>query len=364
MLLPVCSKCGKPYPLKGAPFKCPCGGVYDYIDFPAFQPEQIDLSKDGLWKYHSSFGFGTEIPVISLGEGNTPLVETEFNSQPVWLKQEQLNPSGSYKDRGSAVLASFLVSRGVTSAIEDSSGNAGASFAAYAARAGIHARIFIPASASGPKRRQIEAYGTAVQSIPGPRSESAMAALAEANTGQIYASHAFMPFGLIGIATIAYEIFEQLGKKAPGTVIAPVGHGGCLYGLMQGFAALRKAAVVDNEPFYVGVQAAGCAPIFNAFQNCQFTLREPAESDTIAEGVRVSSPVRGEAILKKLAGGNGCLLAVDDTRLMSAYREIAARGFFVEPTSALVWAVLPEIIGKCPGPFVLVLTGSGLKTQI
>ena len=363
-MLPVCSKCGKPYPSTGAPFKCPCGGLYDYIDFPAFQQEQIDLSKSGLWKYHSSFGLGTEMPVISLGEGNTPLVEAEFNSQSVWLKQEHLNPTGSYKDRGSAVLASFLVSRGVISAIEDSSGNAGASFAAYAARAGISARIFIPSSASGPKRSQIEAYGAKMQVIPGPRAESARVVLAEAKTGQTYASHAFMPFGLIGIATMAYEIFEQLGGKAPGTVIAPVGHGGCLYGLMQGFSALRKAAVVDNEPFYVGVQAAGCAPIFNAFQNHEFTLREPTESDTIAEGVRVSSPIRGEAILKKLAAGRGCLLAVDDTRLIKAYHEIAGRGFFVEPTSALVWAVLPEIIEKCPAPFVLVLTGSGLKTQI
>ncbi len=362
-MLPVCSKCGKSYPDVGTPYKCSCGGVYDYIEFPAYQKDQFDLTLPGLWKYRSSFGPGA-MPVVSLGEGNTPLIETEFNSQPVWLKLEYLNPTASYKDRGSAVLTSFLVSRGVTSAIEDSSGNAGASFAAYAARAGVEGKIFIPSSASGPKRHQIEAYGAKVHLIPGPRSEAARAVREEAENGQTYASHAFMPFGLPGIATIAYEIVEQMDGKAPGTVIAPLGHGGLLYGLIQGFTALRKAAVVDNEPFYVGVQTVGCAPIFNAFQNHEFTLREPIESDTIAEGVRVSSPVRGEAILKRLTNGRGCILAVNDFQLKKAYLEIAEKGFFVEPTSALVWAALPEIVGKNPGPIVLILTGSGLKTQI
>jgi len=363
MNLPVCTLCGQPYPSTGTPFLCDCGGVYDFVDFPDFHSD-LDPDERGLWRYRSSFGLGANLPIISLGEGNTPLVEAKYNSHSLWLKMESLNPTGSYKDRGSAVLASFLASRGVTAAVEDSSGNAGASFAAYAAGAGIHAEVYVPASASGPKRRQIEMYGAQVHAIPGPRAEAARAVRTAAEAGVSYASHAYLPFGLTGIATIAYEIAEQMGGKAPGTVVAPLGHGGLLYGLIQGFAALKRAAVVTQEPFYVGVQAAGCGPVFAAFENHETTLREPIESDTIAEGVRVSHPVRGTAILKHIAHGKGSIYAIADEPLQQAYLQMASKGFFVEPTSALVWAVLEDILGKVPEPVVLILTGSGLKTQI
>jgi len=260
-------------------------------------------------------------------------------------------------------LTSFLTSRGVTQVVEDSSGNAGASLAAYAARAGINAKIFIPESASGPKRKQIEFYGAELALIPGPRSEAAKAVQNAADSGIAYASHAYMPFGLTGIATIAYEIAAVLSKDGPGTVIAPLGHSGLLYGVMRGFTALRKAAEVNNEPYYVGVQAAGCSPVFDAFQKHEFTLREPLESDTIAEGVRVKSPLRGEAILHKLNSNNGMIVKVQETALTQAYKEMSEMGFFVEPTSALVWAALKEIRAKLPEPIVLILTGSGYKTQ-
>ena len=222
----------------------------------------------------------------------------------------------------------------------------------------------IPASASGPKRTQIEAYGAAVELIPGARAEAARAVSLAAEQGQTYASHAYMPFGLNGIATIAYEITEQMGGRAPGTVVAPLGHGGLLYGLILGFSALRKAAVVKQEPFYVGVQASGCAPVFNAFKNHEITLREPVESDTIAEGVKVTVPIRGSTILKRISERRGNILEIDDQHLKKAYFQIAEKGFYIEPTSALVWAVLHEIIGKVPEPIVLILTGSGLKTQL
>lgn len=363
MSLPVCVNCGRSYPATGTPYRCECGGVYDFVDFPACS-RALDLSAPGLWRYRTSFGALADAPQVSLGEGNTPLLETQFAHHSVWLKQESLNPTGSYKDRGSALLAGFLRSRGVTQAVEDSSGNAGASFAAYAARAGIHAEIYVPAAASGPKLQQIQAYGAEVHAIPGPRQNAADAVQQRAESGIAYASHAYLPFGLLGIATIAHELVEQLGGKAPGTLVVPVGHGGLLYGLMRGFAALVEAASIDKEPVYVGVQSIGCAPVFSAFENGEYTLREPLQSDTIAEGVRVSHPVRGGAILHRLHGTAGRILAVDEPELVAANHSIAAQGFYVEPTSALAWAVLPEIIGKDPDPVVLVLTGTGLKTNL
>jgi len=316
-----------------------------------------------MWKYKAMFGLEEDAPIVTLGEGNTPLIETSYESGSIWLKLEYQNPTASYKDRGSAVLASFLASRGVRSVVEDSSGNAGASLAAYAARAGIKTRIFVPESASGPKRSQIEMYGAELIPIAGPRANAARA-VREAVTDQVvYASHAYMPFGLSGIASIAYEITAELGGKAPGTVIAPVGHGGLLYGMMRGFTALKMASMVSNEPFYVGVQSTACAPLFAAYESNEYTLREPMESDTIAEGVRVRNPVRGEAILREFAGGRGRIMQVSEHDLLKAYHDLALHGFFVEPTSALPWAALPEIFGNVPEPVVIVLTGAGFKSK-
>jgi threonine synthase len=362
-ILPVCTQCGKEYPALGAPHRCTCGGIFDYSEFPKYSSTEIDPQGNGLWKYRGMLGLEEPISAITLGEGNTPLLPTDINSHEVFLKLENQNPTGSYKDRGSAVLTSFLVSRGVLSIVEDSSGNAGASLAAYAARAGIKAKIFVPESASGPKRKQIEEYGAELAAIPGPRSQAALAVQAAVSENTVYASHAFMPFGLCGIATIAYEIFQDLGGRVPGTIVTPVGHGGLLYGVMKGFKALRMASVVNQEPFYVGVQTSGCAPIFNAYENHEFTLREPHESDTIAEGVRVKNPTHGTAILHEIDDSRGRILQVEEPDLIQAYANIAKKGFFVEPTSALPWAAITTSREIFPDPIVIIITGSGYKTQ-
>ena len=133
---------------------------------------------------------------------------------PVGFKLEFLNPTGSYKDRGSAVLLSFLRSRRVTQAVEDSSGNAGASFAAYAAACGVQGRVYVPDYASGPKLAQIAAYGAEVYQVAGTRTQTTEAALKAVKHDVAYASHAFMPFGLAGYATLAYELYQQTGESA------------------------------------------------------------------------------------------------------------------------------------------------------
>ncbi len=148
-----CTSCFHSYPANGVPYRCPdCGGIYDFATPPDFDPKRVDRSLPGMWRYRSAFDLPAAAPVVSLGEGLTPLVWDEFEGQRIGFKLEYLNPTGSYKDRGSAVLVSQLLARGVHEAVEDSSGNAGASFAAYAARAGLQARVYVPDSASGPKR--------------------------------------------------------------------------------------------------------------------------------------------------------------------------------------------------------------------
>lgn len=358
-----CAQCCESYPDTGVPYLCPrCGGIFDYDGPPAFDPHRIDESQPGMWRYVHSFDLPANASVVSLGEGRSPLIPVYYQNQTIWVKLESLNPTGSYKDRGSAVLLSQLIARGVAQAVEDSSGNAGASFAAYAARAGLQARVFVPEAASGPKRNQIELYGADLVRIPGPRSAAAEAVLAEVQRGAVYASHAYLPFGLPGIATIAYEIWEQTGS-APGTVVAPVGHGGLLLGIMRGFQALQRAARIEHQPYYAGVQAAACAPVVAAFQNGLETLQSVEEGQTLAEGVRVRRPVRAQAILRELPPGGGRLLAVQESNLLPAFYELARMGIHVEPTSALVWAALASLSGNVPEPIVLILSGSGLKYQ-
>ncbi len=364
-----CTRCSTPYPARGTPYLCPiCGGIFDFDGPPIFDPTRVNRRQPGMWQYLTTFDLPDQAPVVSLGEGNTPLIPMAYSSptlenRQVWLKLESLNPSGSYKDRGSAVLLSQLAARGVKAAVEDSSGNAGASFAAYAARAGVQARVYVPESASGPKRNQIEAYGAELVCVPGPRSAAAEAVLDEVRSGATYASHAYLPFGLPGIATIAYEVWEQLGG-VPGTVIAPAGHGGLLLGLVRGFSALHEARLIEKLPSFIGVQAQACAPLWQAFYThagVPPTALSVEEGSTAAEGVRVRNPVRQEAILREVSPIGNSFLAIPETEIMPAYQDLARRGVHVEPTSALAWAVLGRSHGKLPGPVVLILSGAGLK---
>ena len=309
------------------------------------------------------FGLTDNAPIVTLGEGDTPLISGTFNGHSVHYKMESLNPTGSYKDRGTAVLLSFLRSRGITEAVEDSSGNAGASFAAYAAKLEMKAHIYAPESTSGPKRTQIEMYGADLIRIPGPRAEAAKAVLDAVSRGAVYASHAYMPFGLTGIATIAYEIADSLGRS-PKTVIAPVGHGGLLYGIILGFEALLKAGVISDLPYFVGVQPENCSPLVHAYRGGKDTADKLVISPTMAEGTSVSHPVRGDAILKKLIHGKGTLVTATEIEIGKTYQLLAKQGIYCEPTSALSLTPLLNDKIESNGPVVAVLTGSGFKTNV
>lgn len=353
-----CTNCGRTQPLSFTGYRCPtCTGILGLNEPPAFDSARVDASAPGIWRYRHTFGLPAEAPTITLGEGNTPLIPLELDGRTVHLKHEGLNPTGAFKDRGMAVVFSWLRHLGLGEAIEDSSGNAGASFAGYAACAGVKARVFVPATAAGAKRKQIEAYGAELVAIDGPRSKAAEAALAAADNGAVYASHVFNPLGLLGNATCAYEIVAQLGR-APEAVILPVGHGTLLLGLSLGFQALEKAGVIPATPQLIGVQAMACAPLWAVAKYGRQGLDWVTEGETIAEGIRVVRPMRGDAVLAAITSSGGGLYAIDDDRIRSSHAELARRGLLVELTSAAIWPVLAET----PGDVVAILTGHGLKT--
>lgn len=356
-----CSNCRRPFPNDSLPYRCEtCGGVFDFVDFPHFSGEQ-KTNLPGIWRYGASLGLGSDPIVVSLGEGNTPLVFIEAFGKSIALKCEFQNPTGSYKDRGAATLVSFLLSRGVEAAVEDSSGNAGAAFAAYAARAGIHAQIYVPDATSGPKRRQIEMYGAEIIRILGSRSAVAEKARSVADAGQVYASHAYLPFVLSGYATMAYEIYEQLGQM-PGSIITPVGQGNLLVALARGFKSVQERAGLSTFPMMVGVQAQVCAPLWALFSFGPAGLGWVSEAQTVAEGVRVTHPIRGDAALQAVEASGGFFVAVEEKNILPGRNEFARQGFYVEPTSALLWDALAQAADRLPEPIVAILTGNGLKS--
>jgi threonine synthase len=358
----VCGNCGRPYPLNGNPYRCPhCGGAYEVAASLRYAPiDRAHGTSLGIGQYRETFPLPKDTPLISLGEGHTPLIGLQLQDRTVHFKCEHLNPTGSFKDRGTVVLVSALAHRGVTEAVEDSSGNAGASFAAYAARAGIRARVFIPDYAAGPKRAQIEAYGAEVVRIPGSRSAVTEVVLKAAEEDVVYASHVYMPHGFAGISTLAFEIYEQLGR-APGAVVAPVGQGSIVIGMDLGFKALLAAGEISHMPALIGVQARACAPIWAVYTAGAAGLEWVSEGETIAEGVRTYRPLRGDAVLQAVEDSGGFMVAVDEPSIRSGRDALAQRGLYVEPTSAVVWPALLEHLGELEDPVVAVLSGSGFK---
>jgi threonine synthase len=298
---------------------------------------------------------------VTLGEGGTPLLAVDVAGRTVHFKCEQLNPTGSFKDRGAMVLVSALRAAGVEAAVEDSSGNAGAALAAYAARAGMRVRIFVPSYASGPKRMQIQAYGAEVVSVPGARTAASEAVQAAAKQGAVYASHAHLPHMLAGVATMAFEIVEQLGRL-PGAIVAPVGQGSIMLGLHIGFEALRLAGVIEGSPQLLGVQARACAPLWAVHAGGAAALGLVQEGETVAEGIRTLRPLRGDAVLAAVESSGGGFVAVEEEQILLGRDELAHRGLFVEPTSAVVWPGLLAWVDRLQDPVVAILTGSGLKS--
>jgi len=364
MTLIRCTNCKSSYPDDHIPYKCvQCGDIYDFETLSTYRQDLVEKDSShfpGIWRYHRFFGIEYPLNPVTLGEGNTPLVWKEIKGVKVGFKLEFINPTGSFKDRGTAVLVSFLQSRGVKTAVEDSSGNAGASFAAYAASAGISAKVFVPDYASVPKQNQISIYGAEVVRIMGPRSNATLAVQKVADGGIVYASHAYLPFGIPGFTTIAFELYQQLGAS-PGTIIAPCGQGSLMLGIGRGFQSLKMGGVIKNIPRLVGVQAQNCAPLWAVYNYGHSGLSWVTEGDTIAEGVRIKHPLRGDKLISMIKDSGGAIIAIEEDKIIS-YRSLMARmGLFVEPTSAIVWGGLMQILDEFPGPIVVILTGSGLK---
>jgi len=363
-LILCCADCQQTYPLNTRHWHCQCGGVFELKDGPGFVKDKIQTKKPSLWRYRAMLPLDRDEHIVSLGEGFTPLIETDVYGLKVHCKVEFLSPTGSFKDRGAAVLISVLNELDVKTLVDDSSGNAGASLAAYAARAGMASEIYVPASASPPKLVQIAIYGARLIKVEGSRREAVLAAQEAATRGAYYASHCYNPFTLQGLKTIAYEIWEQLGGRGPDNLVLPTGHGTLLLGAYRGFTDLLEAGLIDCLPRLFAVQTSGCAPLYEAYRQGADEVSPVEEGETLAEGIRIPHPVRGKQILAAIRQTEGAILAVDDGQIGQAHRELAQRGFYVEFTSAAPVAALKELHNTITADQLTVvpLTGSGFKS--
>jgi threonine synthase len=345
-----------------------CADDGDYLNLApgkGLRRTQIDTSRHSVWRYAKAIDVD-EQHVVSMGEGWTPLTCGAWQDVSVMFKLEFMMPTGSFKDRGMTVMVSHLRAAGLTEVLEDSSGNAGASLSAYAAAAGMKCRILVPETASFPKIAQIAACGADVVTVRGSRQDVADAAV-RMSSEIFYASHNWQPFFVEGTKTLAYELWEQLGYRAPDNVIVPLGYGSNVLGCARGFDELLRNGEIDRMPRIYGIQAANCAPYADAYRAGVDHLVDTRVTTTVAEGIASSKPTRVREVLSAVRSGGGGVIAVSEDEIVAALGDLARKGLYVEPTSAAAGAGLTRLIAegaiKADESTVLVLTGTGLKSS-
>jgi len=303
----------------------------------------------GLWRYRADLAIGGD--PVTLGEGATPIVPYD----KLLLKLEGISPTGSFKDRGAATAITAARAAGAQVVIEDSSGNAGTAIAAYAAAAGLGARIFAPDDIVEVKARAIQVLGAELIKVSGPRSAVTEAAVAAARDAYD-AGHARDDAFLEGTKTIAFELFEELGEQLH-DVITPVGQGTVLIGMAMGFADLVAAGRMERAPRLHGVQSEACAPLVRGAP-----IGRPApvvRQASIADGIRIPEPTRAERSYAAVRYSGGRWIAVSEDAIERAWRQAAAAGLLMEPTSAA--AIAGARVLNLPAGAVVIITGSGLK---
>ena len=309
---------------------------------------------------------------LSLGEGGAPLqaltrLRSAFRFPPVFAKNEAMNPTGSFKDRGSVVAIHIARAQGFETVGTISTGNMAGSTAAYAARAGLRSVIFVK---DDTPKEKILAAGIHGANVIKVRGDYALLFVKSFEIGRMlsfYFINSVDPFRIEGYKVTSYEIFEQLGGRAPEYLIVPVSSGGHLIGLIRGFLDLKRAGFIRRLPRFIGVQARGCAPIARAFERNQTSIKPVRSPRTIAHAIANPYPPGGKALLKMLAACGGEMTAVGESEILAAQRNLAEyEGIFCDPASATVLAAFAKKSkeGRIPpqARTVLVITGSGLKT--
>jgi threonine synthase len=311
--------------------------------------------------------------IVSLGEGMTPLVQTPrlgaaVGARDLWVKDEGLNPTGSFKARGMAAAISMARELGIKKIAVPSAGNAASAAAAYAAAAGMEAHIFMPKDVPQANFIECKALGANVTLVDGLISDCAKIVMERKDKeGWFDVSTLKEPYRIEGKKTMGYELAEQLGWELPDAIFYPTGGGVGLIGMWKAFDEMEKLGWVGSKrPKMIAVQAAGCQPVVRAFQHGDSRSEFWQGASTVAAGLRVPKPLGDVLILNALRESKGTAIAIDDTEIVDAGIEIATlEGMFIAPEGAACVSALRRLLADgflAPDERIVIYnTGSGLK---
>ena len=311
-----CSACGTGRDAAGLPGVCPADGAPYLVRYPALPPPEAKLHlrerRGGMWRFREWLPLLEGEAPVSLGEGGTPLLQAErlrvrYGFAALLVKDEGVNPTGSFKARGLAAAVTRAVRAGAQRFVVPTAGNAGVALAAYAARAGVSARVYAPAGTPAPILSQIRSFGADLHLLDGHIGDCGTAARAyAAESGAVDVSTLREPYRIEGKKTLGLELAEQLGWTLPDAIVYPTGGGTGLIGMWKAFQELRDLAWVRGPlPRLYSVQASGCAPVIRAFETGADRCTAWPDPRTIAAGLRVPNPLGDRLILRALRESNG-----------------------------------------------------------
>ena len=360
----ICSKCAATAEVTTRKAKCDCGGLWK-LDYkpPKFDLSLVDRDTWSIFRYRAFMPLeGAHWQEISLGEGMTPVIQ--FNDD-VLLKMDYFMPTLSFKDRGAAVLIAHCKAIGVNSVVQDSSGNAGNSVAAYCAKAGIDCEIFVPEGTSPKKINMIKSHNAKVNVVPGTRDNCADVCRAKVDTeGKYYASHVYNPFFYEGTKTYIYEVYEQL-NRIPENLFVPLGNGTLFIGIIKALEELLESAVIEKMPNIIAVQSENCDPLAKAVIAAEKYPAKVTPRPTMAEGIAIGVPMRGEEILEYTYKYKIKIIKAPENRIMEARAAVAAKGIYCEHTTAATYAAYLrycELNGQA-SDCLISMCGAGLKSD-
>jgi len=336
-------------------------------------PQTVSKRPRGLWRWAEILPVRNETKRLTLGEGDTPLslarrLGESLGLEKLYIKDESGNPTGSFKARGLAVAVSKAIELNVTGLVVPTAGNAGGALAAYAARAGLEAHVFMPKDAPLANQLEVKAYGADLVLVDGLISEAGKLAAEQAAQHKWFDVSTFKePYRVEGKKTMGLELAEHFNWELPEVIVYPTGGGTGLVGMWKAFEEMENLGWIDpKRPRMVSVQAAGCAPIVRAFQEGAERAGFWQNAETRAAGLRVPGPFADRLILQILRASDGTAIAVSDEEIVLAQEEIASKeGILAAPEGAATWAALKQLARqgwlKPDERMVLFNTGSGLK---
>ncbi len=373
-----CSLCNRKYEPGKVHNLCECGGPlvvrYDLETLRrSWSRDQLRSGPNSMWRYAPVLPPTRQTSIISLGEGMTPLVRTRrlggrIGADQLWLKDEGLNPTGSFKARGLSCAVSMAVELGIRRLAIPSAGNAASAMAAYSAAAGLEAHIFMPRDVPQANFVECKAYGAQVTLVDGLISDCAKLVAAGAKReGWFDVTTLKEPYRLEGKKTMGYELAEQMDWQLPDAIFYPTGGGVGLIGMWKAFSEMEALGWIGaKRPKMVAVQVEGCQPVVRAFERGSPRSEFWENASTVASGLRVPKPLGDFLILNAVRESGGTAIAVNDTELLDAGLRLAAEeGLFVAPEGASCVSALEKLLTngflKRDEKIVLYNTGAGLK---